>query len=92
LDLNVCFKCGAKETAKGWTEINFGKNWKPDNEPGGGVTIDTVRDVMCYENPSLTPEEAAFLLSTRYPEYSYQAFLKSTRIIQEIKDLLAPRQ
>jgi hypothetical protein len=34
--------------------------------------IDTVRDVMCYENPSLTPEEAAFLLSTRYPEYSYK--------------------
>jgi hypothetical protein len=58
----------------------------------GGVTIDTVRDVMCYENPSRTPEEAAFLLSTRYPEYSYQAFLKSTRITQEMKDLLAPRQ
>jgi RNA polymerase subunit RPABC4/transcription elongation factor Spt4 len=26
LDLNVCFKCGAKETAKGWMN-------PPDNEP-----------------------------------------------------------
>jgi hypothetical protein len=56
------------------------------------VTIDTVRDVMCFENPSLTPEEAAFPLSTRYPEYSYHTFLKSTRAIQEMKDLLASRQ
>ena len=57
-------------------------------EARGEVTIDTVRDYMVSENPTATPEEAAFALSTRYPQYSYEAFLKSTRGIQEIRELL----
>jgi len=48
-----------------------------------------VRDVMCFENPSLTPEQAAFLLSTRYPQYSYEVFLKSTRLVQQVKVMLS---
>lgn len=46
-------------------------------EARGEVTIDTVRDYMVSENPTATPEEAAFALSTRYPQYSYEAFLKA---------------
>ena len=58
----------------------------------GEITIDTVRDVMCFEDPSLTPEEAAFLLSNRYPQYSYEVFLKSTRLVQQAKDVLAKHE
>ena len=54
----------------------------------GEITIDTVRDYMCFENPAATPEEAALTLWERFPNtYSYEAFLKSTRIVQEVKDL-----
>jgi len=55
----------------------------------GQVTIDTVRDVMCFENPSRSPEEAAFLLSTRYSQYSYESFLNSCRLVEEVKKILA---
>jgi hypothetical protein len=59
----------------------------------GEISIDTVRDYMCFENPTATPEEAAFALWERYPNtYSHEAFLKSTRIVQEVKDLLSTRQ
>jgi hypothetical protein len=56
------------------------KELEARQEARGEVNIDTVRDLMCFEDPSLTPEQAAFLLSTRYPQYSYEAFLKSTRL------------
>lgn len=56
-------------------------------EARGEVTIDTVRDVMCFEDPSLTPEQAASLLSIRYPQYSYETFLNSTRLVQQVKDM-----
>jgi hypothetical protein len=58
----------------------------------GIVSIETVRDYMVFENPMATPEEAAFALSTRYPEYSYEVFLKSTRTMQDVKDLTETRQ
>jgi hypothetical protein len=32
------------------------------------LTIDTVRDLMCHENRSLTPEEAARILQERFPD------------------------
>jgi len=57
----------------------------------GEVTIDTVRDLMCFEDPSLTPEQAAFLLWIRYPQHSYETFLNSTRLVQQVKDLLSAR-
>ena len=53
----------------------------------GEVNIDTVRDFMSFEEPSLTPEEAAFALWNRYPEYSYETFLHSTRLVQQVKEL-----
>lgn len=50
----------------------------------GEITIDTVLDLMYLEQPSLTPEEAAFELWSRYPEtYSYQGFLRITRLVQK---------
>lgn len=56
----------------------------------GYISIDTVQDLMCFEQPSLTPEEAAFELWSRYPDtYSYEAFLKSTRLVQEVKETAA---
>lgn len=56
----------------------------------GYIDIDTVLDLMCFEQPSLTPEEAAFELWSRYPDtYSYQGFLKGTRRVQEIKESIA---
>ena len=51
------------------------------------VNIDTVRDFMSFEQPSLTPEEAAFALWNRYPEHSYETFLHSTRLVQQVKEL-----
>ena len=51
------------------------------------VTIDTVRDVMCFENPSLTPHEAAWLLWKRYPQYPYEAFLTSALLVAHAKEL-----
>jgi hypothetical protein len=99
LDLNVCFKCGAKETAKGWMNppkepIMSGPKFTPEElearqRERGEISIDTVRDYMCFENPTATPEEAAFALWNRYPNtYSYEAFLKSTRMIVEVKEIL----
>lgn len=59
----------------------------------GEISIDTVRDYMCFESSTATPEEAAFPLWERYPNaYWYEAFLKSTRIVQEVTDLLSTRQ
>lgn len=59
----------------------------------GEITIDTVRDFTCFEAPSLTPEDAAFALWNRYPQtYAYEAFLKSTQLVQEIKDMFANKQ
>lgn len=56
----------------------------------GAISIDTVRDYMCFENPTATPEEAAFALWKRYPTtYSYEAFLKSTRLFKRSKTYLA---
>ena len=53
----------------------------------GEVNIDTVRDFMCFEQPSLTPQEAAFALWNRYPDYSYETFLHSTRLVQQVKQI-----
>ena len=53
----------------------------------GEVNIDTVRDFMCFEEPSLTPEEAAFALWNRYPQNSYETFLQSTRLVQQVKEM-----
>ena len=59
----------------------------------GEISIDTVRDYICFENPTATPEEASFALWERHSNTdSYEAFLKSTRIVQEVKDLLSTRQ
>jgi hypothetical protein len=46
------------------------------------LSIDTVRDLMCFENPSLTPEEAAFILSTRFPECSYEVSGFPTKAVE----------
>ncbi|HXJ87613.1 MAG TPA: hypothetical protein VMS18_12400 [Candidatus Binatia bacterium] len=59
----------------------------------GEISIDTVRDYMCFENPTATPEEAAFTLWNRYPNtYAFEAFLKSTRTVQEVKEILAKHE
>jgi hypothetical protein len=50
------------------------------------LSIDTVRDLMCCENRSLTPEEAARILQQRFTGYSYQVLLESTRMIAEVKE------
>jgi len=59
----------------------------------GDISIDTVSHYKCFENPTATTEEAAFALWERYPDtYSYEAFPRSTRTVQEVKDLLCTRQ
>ena len=53
---------------------------------GDALTMETVRDAM-LENPALTPEEAAFLLSNRYPQIAYEDHLKATRLIKRCRDI-----
>jgi hypothetical protein len=53
----------------------------------GEFTIDVVRDLMCHEQPTLSPEEAAFVLSNRFPGYPYEALLRSTRLVHMVKEL-----
>jgi hypothetical protein len=53
--------------------------------------INTCRDYMCHENPTATPEEAAFALWSRYPNtLTFEAFLQGARAIQELKDMNLP--
>ena len=54
----------------------------------GEVTIETVRDLMCHEDRSLTPEQAATILKERYPHYSYEALLESARLVEEVKEIV----
>jgi hypothetical protein len=51
----------------------------------GKVTIETVRDLMCHEDRSLTPEQAASVLKERYPYYSYEVLLESTQLVEQVK-------
>lgn len=52
------------------------------------LTIDTVRDLMCFEQPNLTPEEAAFVLWNRFPEWSYESLLRSTLLVARVKEIV----
>jgi len=52
------------------------------------LSIDTVRDLMCFENPSLTPEQAASILKERFPHYSYDALLESTQLVERVKQIV----
>ena len=56
-------------------------------ERGGALTMETVRDAM-LQNPALTPEEAAFLLSKRYPQIAYEDHLKATRLIKRCREIV----
>jgi hypothetical protein len=51
--------------------------------------IDDVRDLMCIQNPSLTPEGAADILRELYPEEPYNWILEHTRLIAEVREIAA---
>ena len=62
-------------------------------QPGAKLASTQLETTCASRTPPPTPEEAAFALWERYPDtYSYEAFLKSTRTVQEITDLLTTRQ
>ena len=63
-------------------EVESGQQERRD-----ALTMETVRDAM-LENPALTPEEAAFLLSNRYPQIAYEDHLKATRLIKRCRDIV----
>jgi len=51
--------------------------------------IDDVRDLMCIQNPSLTPEDAADILRDLYPDEPYGWIMEHTRCIAEVREIVA---
>jgi hypothetical protein len=43
---------------------------------------------MCFEDPSLTPEDAAAVLQRRFPEESYERILVHTRLIAKVREIV----
>jgi hypothetical protein len=52
------------------------------------ITLEDCRDLMCLDSPSLSAEEAAFILWARFPHHSYEYVLSGTKAIAELKKVL----
>lgn len=51
--------------------------------------IDDVRDLMCIQNTSLTPEAAADLLAEQFPDEPRGWILEQTRLVAEVRSISA---
>ena len=53
--------------------------------------IDDVRDLMCLENSSLTPDEAINILTDRFPHETEERIRERVKLIAEVREIAAKK-